>query len=286
MNPQIKKVAYYIETHLDDELEVETLAKVAGYSPYHFCRVFRIYLGESAVSYATRLKLERAAREMIRAKKSMIEIALEAGYKTPTGFLKAFKQRFGTTPTNYKKDTLKQLNIYKEIKMNTPRIITREDTEVIFTRELGDYKKSSDIAWKRLSTKLHGLREEFTKRPPNSPMNIAIGKGEAIGICHDNPQVTDEANIRYDAALAWDKEDVRELKNYGFETKIIAGGKYAVVDYTGSANGEDAWYGLYAWVEGNGYKFRNEPAFEKYLNGATETDCTKFKNEVYIPIEE
>lgn len=284
MNPQIQKVTYYIETNLDDEFQIEQLARIAGYSPFHFCRVFRLYVGESAISYAVRLKLERAAREMISAEKSVIEIALDAGYKTPTGFLKAFKQRFGMTPTDYKEDTKLQLDNYKGIKMNTPRIVTRGAVDVIFTREIGDYKKSSDIAWKKLSKQLNGLHEQFIKRPPKSSMNISPGKGEAIGICHDDPKVTDHTNIRYDAAIAWDKEDVEELKNYGFETKTIAGGQYATVDYYGISNGENTWYGLYAWIEENGYKFRDEPPFEKYLNGATETDLEKFEVEVYVPI--
>jgi AraC family transcriptional regulator len=284
MNPQIKKVIYYIERHLDSVWQVEQLAQVAGYSPYHFCRIFKIHIGESAISYATRLKLERAAREMMLEQKSMIEIALDAGYQTPTGFLKAFKQRFGTTPSNYQEGSKITLNRYKEIKMNTPKIVTRDAVDVIFTRELGEYEKSSDIAWKRLSGQLNRLGEQFETRPPNSPMNLAPGKAEALGICHDDPKVTDEKNIRYDAALAWDKEDVAELQHYGFETKSVAGGKYAMVEYLGDANGEAAWYGLYAWVEAKGHTFRNAPAFEKYLNGVSEKDPKKLEVEVYVPI--
>lgn len=285
MNPQIQKVIYYIETHLDDGLELDKLAKIAGYSPYHFCRIFKIHIGESVMSYTIRLKLERAVREMMLADKSMIEIALDAGYKTPTGFLKAFKLRFNTTPTNYRQGTLVQLNRYKDIKMNKPEVVIREAVDVVFTRELGEYKKSADIAWKRLSEQLNSLEKKFEEHPPQSPMKIDPNEGEALGICHDDPKVTDEKNIRYDAAHAWDKEDVTELKNYGFETKRVAGGKYAKVDYLGISNGEDAWYGLYAWIEKNGYSFRDEPPFEKYLNGATERDFEKLKVEVYVPIE-
>lgn len=285
MNPQIQKVMYHIETHLDEELNLIQLAKVAGYSPYHFCRIFKIHTGESAISYSTRLKLERAAREMMLENKSIIEIALDAGYQTPTGFLKAFKTRFGTTPSAYQYHTVVRLNQYKEIPMNQPTIVTREPVDVIFTRELGEYEKSSDIAWKRLSAQLNNLHEQFKKRPPQSPMDLSDDKLEVLGICHDDPKVTSEANIRYDAALAWDKEDVAELAHYGFETKTVAGGKYAKADYVGASNAYDIWYGLYAWIEENGYTFRDEPAFEKYLNAKTETDVEKFETEVYIPIE-
>ena len=284
MNPQIQKVSYYIETHLDDAIDLEHLSKVAGYSPYHFCRIFKIHIGESAMSYATRLKLERAVREMMVGSKSMIEIALGAGYQTPTGFLKAFKVRFGTTLTNYKIGTRVRMNRYKEIEMHTPEIVTREEVEVVFTRELGEYEKSSEIAWKRMSKALNSLEAQFKKRPPKTPMNLDPNAGEALGICHDDPKVTSEENIRYDAAYAWGKEDIRELAEYGFETKKVAGGKYAKVDYTGTSKAMDTWYGLYAWIEESGYTFRDEPAFEKYLNACGESDPESFHTEVYVPI--
>jgi len=284
VNKQIRKATYYIEKNLDDELDIDKLALVAGYSPYHFCRIFKIHVGESAISYATRLKLERAAGEMILKNKSMIDVALDAGFKTPTGFLKAFKSRFGTTPTNYRKGTKVQLNKHIGVDMNIPEIVFREEVKAVFTRELGAYEKSSNIAWNRLSSQMNGLKDKFKQRKPQTPMKLGLGNAEAIGICLDNPNVTDESNIRYEAALVWDKEDVVELtRHYGFESKIISGGKYAKVDYIGE-DSEDAWHGLYKWVESKGYEFRDEPAFEKYLNATSEEDKSKHHKEVYIPI--
>ncbi|MDF1881592.1 AraC family transcriptional regulator [Sulfurimonas sp. MAG313] len=284
MNSQIQKVTYFIENHLDNELDVVTLAKVAGYSHFHFCRIFKIHIGESAISYATRLKLERAASQLMSENKSIIEVALHAGYQTPTGFLRAFKTRFGTTPTAYKRSTILLLNQYKDIKINTAQIVERECVDVVFVRELGEYQKSSDNAWKKLTAQMNALEKKLNIQPPKRKMELGMGNCEALGICHDDPKITNEENIRYDAALAWEKEDVAELVNYGFDTKTIAGGKYAKVFYKGVSQGEDAWYGLYAWIEKNEYTCRDEPSFEKYLNGTTETDLEKFEVEIYVPI--
>jgi len=285
MNPQIQKITYYIETHLDDVLDVHVLSKVAGYSPYHFCRIFKMYMGESVISYAVRLRLERAASEVTRGNKSMIEIALDAGYQTPTGFLKAFKRRFDTTPTNYKRSTTMLQKVYEDYKMESVKIVERDEVFVVFTREMGNYEKSSKVAWERLSKSMNDLGTVFAKNPPSIEMHLGEGNGEALGICHDDPQVTEEANIRYDAALAWDKEEVDELAKYDFETKKVAGGKYAMLSYKGDMEvANKAWYGLYAWVEKNGYEFRDEPAFEKYINAWNELDPRKIETEVYVPI--
>lgn len=285
MNAHIKKVTDYIQTHLDDELNVMHLAKVAGYSHFHFCRVFKAHMGESVMSYATRLRLERASKELCLADKSIIEVALDAGYQTPTGFLKAFKLRFDTTPTAYKSSATPLFKIYKDIEMNRPEIITRDRIDVIYTQERGEYTSSSQIAWKRLSDQIYGLKDKFAQRAPKVEINLVKGEAEALGICHDDPQATKEENIRYDAALAWGEKETQVLADYDFETKTVAGGRYAKVDYIGTSNSEKTWYGLYAWIGENGYTLRDEPAFEKYLNGDNETDIEKFEVEIYIPIE-
>ncbi len=288
MNRQILKVIYYIEKHLDDELEVKILAKVAGYSYFHFCRIFKIHIGESVMSYATRLKLERAASEVMYAKKSIIEIALDAGYQTPTGFLKAFKTRFGTTPTAYKKTALKLIDIEidKEITMKEINIVEREACHVVFTRETGNYDKSSEVAWKRLSDSLNDLEKVFAKNPPATEVCLSEKNAETLGICHDDPSITDEANIRYDAAIAWPKKEIDVLESYGFEVKSVEGGKYAVIAYMGDYGvAEQAWGTLYTWIDKSNYTFRDKPAFEKYLNAWNETDLSKIETEIYVPIE-
>ncbi len=285
MNKQILKVVYYIETHLYEDLDLVKLAEVASYSPFHFCRVFKIHVGESVMSYVTRLKLQKAAIEVKVGKKSMINIALDADYETPTGFLKAFKKQFGVTPTDFRQNEQKEFNSYKDIDMNTPKIITRQEVSVVFVREMGDYGESGKIAWKKLGGKMNNLNTEFEKQPLSIEMNLGKGKGEALGLCHDDPKVTQEDNIRYDAALAWGKAEVAELSKYGFETKNVAGGRYVKLLSNGGDNVND-WYGLYAWIDKKGYTFRDVPPFEKYLNALEEVDREKILVEIYVPIEE
>ena len=53
-------------------------------------------------------------------------------------------------------------------------------------------------------------------------------------------------------------------------------------DYT---KAEESWYGLYAWVEKNGYEFRDEPSFEKYLNLPDTVEESELLTEIYVPIK-
>jgi len=71
---------------------------------------------------------------------------------------------------------------------------------------------------------------------------------------------------------------------YGFETKFVSGGKYAKVLANCGENLE-SWYGLYAWIEKNGYVFRDEPPFEKYLDELDKPKTTESRVEIFVPIE-
>lgn len=285
MNTQISKVLYYIETHLDANLNINTLAKIAGYSPYHFSRIFKMCVGESVMSYSSRLRLENASLKMINANKSIIEVALEAGYETPNGFNKAFKKIFDMTPTEYKSSRINLLQSYKDKMMQTPKIVERETTYVVYTREIGGYEKSSEIAWQRLPKQLNDFSDNFKDESIN--IKLEQKEAEVIGICHDDPSITSDENIRYDAALAWGKKEIDFLSEHGFDTKEIPAGKYAMVLYQGNyVDAIDSWMGLYAWCEKSGYTFRDYPPFEKYLNLPQDVSEDELLTEIYIPIRE
>lgn len=98
----IEDVMKYIREHLNEPIDRETLAEVAGFSVPHFHRVFTAHVGESAISYVRRLRLERAARKLRMGAVDITEVALAAGYDTHAAFGKAFKQQFGLSPSEFR----------------------------------------------------------------------------------------------------------------------------------------------------------------------------------------
>ncbi len=98
----IEDVMRYIREHIGEPLDRETLAAVAGFSVPHFHRVFTAHVGESAISYVRRLRLERAARKLRMGAVDITEVALAAGYDTHAAFSKAFKQQFGLSPSEFR----------------------------------------------------------------------------------------------------------------------------------------------------------------------------------------
>ena len=98
----VEEVLRYIREHLNEPLDRETLASVAGFSIPHFHRVFIAHVGESAISYVRRLRLERAGRKLRMGAVDITEVALAAGYDSHAAFSKAFKQQFGVSPSEFR----------------------------------------------------------------------------------------------------------------------------------------------------------------------------------------
>jgi AraC family transcriptional regulator len=98
----IEEVMRYIRAHISEPLNREILAEVAGFSVPHFHRVFTAHVGESAIGYVRRVRLERAARKLRMGAVDITEVALAAGYDTHAAFSKAFKQQFGLSPSEFR----------------------------------------------------------------------------------------------------------------------------------------------------------------------------------------
>ena len=98
----IEEVMRYIRTHITEPLDRGRLADVAGFSVPHFHRIFTAHVGESAISYVRRIRLERAARKLRMGAVDITEVALAAGYDTHAAFSKAFKQHFGLSPSEFR----------------------------------------------------------------------------------------------------------------------------------------------------------------------------------------
>lgn len=96
----LQGILTYIDEHLHEKLDADTLASKAGFSTYHFCRVFRFGVGYSVMEYVRQRRLLYAAAELSTGKK-MIDIAMDYGFETHSGFSKAFRRHFGCPPETY-----------------------------------------------------------------------------------------------------------------------------------------------------------------------------------------
>ncbi len=96
----IQKSLDYIEDNLKSELPIAELANLAGYSLYHYERIFKRLVGISIARYIKRRRLLHAAFDIASGSK-IIDAAYRYGFDTNAGFYKAFVREFGEAPTEY-----------------------------------------------------------------------------------------------------------------------------------------------------------------------------------------
>lgn len=98
----IKKTIDYIENNLDSKLNLDEIAKEAGYSKFHLNRVFFECVGCTIYKYIQMRRLTVAAEKLVYTKKPIIEIAYEANYSSQESFTFAFRQLYGHPPQEYR----------------------------------------------------------------------------------------------------------------------------------------------------------------------------------------
>jgi AraC family transcriptional regulator len=285
---RLLRVLVHIQQHLDEPLGLEGLARLACFSPFHFHRVFRGMVGESVKEHVRRLRLERAASQLKRGSDPVTQLALGAGYDTHEAFTRSFKTAFGIAPAHYRAAkrppaepgagrvhyqqgrTLRDFRTAQTggHKMNV-QIKHLAPMRVAFIRHVGPYAAVS-AAWDKLL-------------PPLGKAGWLGGDIQCIGICHDDPDITPPAKLRYDACVTVD-ERFAPFDEIGVQ--VIPGGDYAMVTHAGpyAALGDTYARLLGQWLPRSGRELRATPCFEVYLNDPHSTDPEDLLADIYAPL--
>lgn len=280
---RIWRVQQHIQQHLDEPLLLEQLAAVANFSPFHFHRLFRAMVGESVQDYVNRLRLELAARALVDTRQPIVGIAFDAGYAAHESFTRAFRRRFGVSPKSYR-TSRGTLGRPPELPLAGPKLETPDPSRnqpvnveiqnlparrVAFVRHIGPYKDCGK-AWERLC------------RCPRVARYFGP-KTRFLGICHDDPDVTDADQIRYDACMV---VDAAFVPGDGVDAQEIAGGDYAVHLHRGPYENLHATYRrLYGeWLPRSGREARSAPSIEVYRNDPKTTPPDALLTEVCLPL--
>ena len=101
---RMQRVLDHIDRHLDGDLDLDTVSRVAAFSKFHFHRQFMATFGLSVHRYVQLARMKRASHQLAsQDARSVTEIAMEAGYDAPDAFARAFRRRFGQSPSSFRK---------------------------------------------------------------------------------------------------------------------------------------------------------------------------------------
>jgi len=100
---QARQVADYIESHLAADLCLESLARIAGMSQYHFARLFKKRFGVPPHAYVSRRRVERARHLILHSDMELKAVVGATGFCDQSHMTKSFKRAFDITPAQLRR---------------------------------------------------------------------------------------------------------------------------------------------------------------------------------------
>lgn len=283
---RIQRVVSYLAEHLDRPLTLNELAHVACFSPYHFHRVYRAMRGETPQDTVRRLRLQRAAHELLHSDVQIVRIASRAGYSSQAAFARAFREEYGLPPARFKEHSRSNLESCSELISRVSRkepsamnasdrkyeieIITLPAIRLAAIAHIGDYQTISS-AFERLSVVA-------------GPLGLFSG-AKMYGLYYDDPSSVPTAQLRSAACLSISES--QSLPKGLLELQIEPG-RYARVLHRGAyAELPLAYDYLYrVWLPSSGLVPRDAPCIEEYLNTPADVPVNELKTYVLLPLQD
>lgn len=278
---RINRVIKAIIRNPDGDCTTDTLAGLAGISPFHFHRIFRALTGETMFAFVQRRKLLRALELIDECRFTLTEIALECGFDSGSSLARAFRKHFNCTPTEYRRQ-------HPALLLPPPRPKAgRPDDVVVEIRKaparhalIVERKGMVDQNFNQAATDAFRVLTGAIKRANAWPLIR-----ERIGMCPDEAGMVPDKEARYQAGFF----HIGEPPSLSDEVRrvTIPDGKWIVSLHLGSYETcWQSWNRLYRdWLPSSGFVARDTAPFEIYRNHPGTTSPNELETEIWIPIE-
>lgn len=270
----------YIRNHLMEPIDTVALAREAGFSPFHFHRIFTAMFGEAPAQYVNRLRLENAANMLCSMPKATLtQVAMDCGFSSLSVFTQSFTRHFGIPAVLWRErrqihpplpdfprqvaETRHELSDVKEEKM--PALHT-----AYTTCPNGQDLQQIGAAWTRLFewADASNLRNEDTIY---------------LGIPYDDPLITPRVQCRYAACITVPDDTEAEEGVTLFDIPALT---YAVLPYSGNAAGiSQSYFWLYReWLPDSGYVPADSFPLNRYYNTPGPGSDGLFELDICLPV--
>ena len=261
----LEKALNYIEDHLTEDIELLEVAQAAGYSLYHFQRIFKGILGDSMKDYIIKRRFSDAGKILISSDRPIIDVALEYGFQSRESFSRAFKKTIGRNPSEVRSDGM----LYKirepvsieyikfeanrrEIGM-TPRIITLPKKQIIGTRT---QLMLDDNSFQQIPI----LWEQWHKNQSSQLITSKVSENECFGIC-----IFDDKKS-FDYMIGYEVSDINKIPR-NMSSYVLESSTYGVFETIGPIveSVQKTWDYIYtSWLPSSDYKHVGTHDLELY----------------------
>ena len=126
----IEQSLTFIEEHLTEEIYTEELANIAGLSPFYFQRLFKRLVSKTVQEYVKLRRLAKVIENLGNTEQRILDVALDYGFTSHANFTRAFKETYGITPEEYRRD-LPMLNTFDKPEVSMKYVLVDEGVPLV-----------------------------------------------------------------------------------------------------------------------------------------------------------
>jgi AraC family transcriptional regulator len=287
---RIDRVTDYVHHHLDESPSLTELARIACFSSFHFHRIFTAVTGESVNFFTNRLRLEKAARLLKYGNHSATDIALDCGFSSSSTFSRSFKQYFGLSPREYRKNGhIENSKICKELFPIDDYILpmSTEQLRSEFPVTIREFPQRR-AAFIRVINAYEGDRVvKAFGRMVRWAKEVGVYDTETFfGMSLDDPQVTPQDKYRYEVCLTI-PETFRLGSELEMSSMTLPGCTYAVTRISGDIRivATALHYLFNDWLIDSPYEPEHQHGLEIFLEKENICNWSHFDLDLCIPVK-
>jgi len=289
---RIRRAVDYMEERLKEPLPPEDAARVAGFSSWHFQKLFRATTGDCFKEYIRKRRLTCALADLLEGDRPLIQLAFDYQFESQESFTRAFKRMFGTTPGKARSDGTLAVKGLKRARV-TQEYLDHLYRGVTMTPTLKDLPAMTFVGLEtRFVSILSPDADNHEKIPALWHRYLPLSRSidgrvshDDWGLCDTLPQDAPRAHpdeLWYMAAAEVEK---KAAPPPGMMARTVPAGRYAVFTHRGSlatlAHTMNYIYG--SWLPKSGCELRPAPDLERY-DERFRPDHEDSEMDIYIPI--
>lgn len=287
---RVNRAIDHIVRQLDQPLRLEAVAAAAGFSPFHFHRVFKALLGETLNTFVKRLRLERALYLMSHApRRSLTEVALACGFASSSDFSRSFRQRYGSAPSAFDLQAFRQgrREAFDALmaRAGGPPPVTQlppGENPDGFEVRLRDLPPRTVAYIRVLDPYRPGAAQAACERLLAWADARGLADNPWLGYMWDEPEIVALADCRYDVAVVVDAvEPAGEIGRFDFPAMRVAEVNVRG-DIALEARAIDWLYKT--WLPRSGHVPDDQPAFEAWAGRPFAHGDTHFELACQLPV--
>ncbi|MGR4868608.1 GyrI-like domain-containing protein [Variovorax sp. LARHSF232] len=298
----LARAAAHVDANLDAPLDAQMLAQRAAMSRHHFHRIFHAYFGLTVSGYLSWRRLRRACELLgLQQREPVLEVAQAVGFSSAQALAKAMRRELDTTPTAVRAGFSPDWDAFFKRRGIPDDAPGPDDSPPPLQPQWSEAPAFAALCaagrGMRGGTMGQAAAQAFGELwPALHAAGLAAQVSHSMACMPEEPQGPEDPDCRIFAGVLFGLS-LPEWRGTPSQPAIALhgslkwlhwpAGRYAVFTHIGPYTGlHTMWKAIYRhWLPATGYRLRDVPGFDLYLNDPRDTPPELLRTDLYLPLE-